>query len=1047
MEAANQVADRFHDERTESMNRAHQNGQFLSIGSAQTNSRPAKRALGIPWFLFDRRDHELVRITNEVASRQSDLDYLRRQYYTYFHPHGIKEMAETRSLRIAYAMVHLLASLEIGGVDERLDALRALRAEVLDTAEGPMPKNTARVLMQIMKEMVRARDNPRRQIELAHDFRITATGKPRVVRRQLRIYHLLEMPETWNQISFDDHVHDANTKGRKSSTHLIMDAWIKGIRRLRIVHYNYIEPRFAAELLEAARIMQIDVRIGIEFYTRFRNRFINLIWVPRGFADAQAFLCFLEEPAVAELMREGRRASAYQQAHVMQLLDAFNRRHLVELNERFDIELAPIESGEFLAFVGIGQKSVLHLEKFIQQKMLIALQHKAERMREAYRAADADSRKGIAEWFVQMDSMDLETIVAEYLKARRNPDIADHTVPSDDADVPALLRLKPAELLCRLAGLQSGYRITLNLSGLAAEDVLELIYDCDGMITRLELFNLKDWADGRTEQIPEISRLQEAINGQNPITLKRVILEIIQKTEAKEKPDKQDQLDKIRTILHDIISLQAMYKAKPLKARMGSDSTGRSPRFHGMGLALIDTLPPRARRQIHRDLVDLGRERIPIHMTAYERHTYLQRPGLNTNSGRREKWLPHLSILRRLKAIKKVDWEVQGNLSRMARQGNVVTLGGVERRISNLLVLDPTAMEIKRRKPQWRHVNSHLRNLFKVFIGFIPAFATFYLTKDWWLLAYGGAFIWFGITGARNIVQSVLGGGGLKRSPLLRWNAYVSWDRICDSLLFTGFSVPLLDYLTKTLLLERGLGITIDTHPMLLYTIMALVNGLYLSGHNAFRGLPRTAVYGNFFRSALSIPVAIAFNLAAGQLLTVGGALNVNDILQKWAAVISKAASDTMAGIIEGGADRFNNIRTRYREYKKKLAELFDIYARLELLFPEAKAFELLEKPRDVIPRINLEARDLETIISIHALDLLYFWNYQPRARSALRRLLNTISEEERHLLITSQFTLLRQRDISQMFIDGVVGKDFARPLSFYLSRYPEYLEAMKRFV
>jgi hypothetical protein len=26
----------------------------------------------------------------------------------------------------------------------------------------------------------------------------------------------VEMPEAWNQVSFDDHVHDANTKGRKS---------------------------------------------------------------------------------------------------------------------------------------------------------------------------------------------------------------------------------------------------------------------------------------------------------------------------------------------------------------------------------------------------------------------------------------------------------------------------------------------------------------------------------------------------------------------------------------------------------------------------------------------------------------------------------------------------------------------------------------------------------------------------------------------------------------------------------------------------------------
>jgi hypothetical protein len=61
-------------------------------------------------------------------------------------------------------------------------------------------------------------------------------------------------------------------------------------------------------------------------------------------------------------------------------------------------------------------------------------------------------------------------------------------------------------------------------------------------------------------------------------------------------------------------------------------------------------------------------------------------------------------------------------------------------------------------------MNSHAQNALKVIIGFIPAFLTFALTKDWWLLAYFGAFIWFGITGLRNIVQSVLGGGGFKRS-------------------------------------------------------------------------------------------------------------------------------------------------------------------------------------------------------------------------------------------------------------------------------------------
>ena len=489
-----------------------------------------------------------------------------------------------------------------------------------------------------------------------------------------------------------------------------------------------------------------------------------------------------------------------------------------------------------------------------------------------------------------------------------------------------------------------------------------------------------------------------------------------------------------------------MYKARPLKARMGSDSTGRSPRFHGMGLAVVDTLPARARRHIQEDLGS-GREQIPIHMTVYEQHTFLRRQGMDAKPLKWGKRIAALPFIRRLGTIRREDWMVQGDATRMARQGNVVTLGGVDQTTGNDLTLVPRAVENRSKKVPWRYVNSHLRNLLKVLVGFVPAFATFYLTKEWWLLAYFGAFIWFGITGIRNIVQSVLGGGGLKRSPLLRWNAYVSWDRISDSLLFTGFSVPLLDYLTKTVVLEHLFGITIATNPMLLYTIMALTNGLYLSTHNAFRGLPKAAIYGNFFRSALSIPIAIALNLAVGSLLATAGVMNINDILQKWAAVISKAASDTMAGIIEGAADRYNNIRTRYREYKKKLSELMDIYAQLELLYPETTAYELLEEPQKYRMTANREARDLETTISIHALDLLYFWNYQPRARSALNRLLKTINEEERNLLITSQYTLLRQRDISQMFIDGVVGKDFARPLAFYLSHYPEYLETMKRFV
>jgi hypothetical protein len=226
---------------------------------------------------------------------------------------------------------------------------------------------------------------------------------------------------------------------------------------------------------------------------------------------------------------------------------------------------------------------------------------------------------------------------------------------------------------------------------------------------------------------------------------------------------------------------------------------------------------------------------------------------------------------------------------------------------------------------------------------------------------------------------------------------------------------------------------------------MALTNGLYLSCHNVFRGLPKGAVLGNFFRSILSIPIAVIFNATVGFILFEEGALMINDILQKWAAVISKAASDCVAGVIEGLADWHENIRARVWDYSAKLRQLFDTYARLELLFPEMDVLEMLESPNKFMQTINTEAQDLERIIIINALDLLYFWMYQPRSRSALKTRIRNMSEEERQIFVRSQYILQREREISQLFLDGIIGRNFSKGLAFYLDRYPEYLAALKQ--
>lgn len=1028
-------------------------------------------------FFFDTRDHDLIKIVNDLYDSPLSLGYTQKLYYPFFHPLGIKELAESKGLRIAYSVVHLLNSLERGDEENRIQALKGLRDEIIGTSTGPMPLNSARVLLQLTKEMVRARGHYGRQLELAHDFRKTASGKPGLIRRQLQKYYLLEMPEEWNQFTFDDHVHDANSKGRKTPTHLIMDAWIKGIRRLRVIYYQYLEPRFVAELVEAAEIMGIDTRIGIEFSARYRDRYVSLIWVSRGFMDSQSFLCFLAEPHVMEFMEKGRAVMQYQQKYVLQLLEAFNLDHRQRFVAETGIEIPPLDHIRFLAFVSPGQASILHLGEYIYHLCVKAVAQRfsqesvpsgdnlpasdAGAIEEGVTSCqgidgapssehlDASMEKGAKSYANVLENLTTASIVAQYLSAEHYTHIPCPWIPCDGKDVPERLTLSVEQLMAQIAKLHYSFKITLTLSNLKVEDVLELLYDGGGLITRLEILNLKDYAAGHHDHIPPINELQQAINDGSLIRLKRVVRNVIHRMEQENYKDEAHRREKLVSILHDLSTFKNLYKGVPLKSRIGSDSTGRSLLAYGMGIGIVDSFPLRARREIHRSAS--SRLILPLHIKTYPSVTSIPVSHASGVTARVLNLLSALPGLEYLGAKKVKKWIVEEYSTTMKSPGNIVTLGGGRQHVQQELALALSLpLHEKQDKPprkSWANLNTGVKNSLKVLIGFIPAFATFALTKEWWVLAYFGAFIWFGITGLRNIVQAVLGGGGIIRSPLLRWNDYVSWERITDSLLFTGFSVPLLDYFIKTLLLDHGFGITVSTNPTALYAIMATANGIYLASHNAFRGFPRSAIIGNLFRSLFSIPIAILFSAVTGGILNGMGVAGVENILQKWAAVISKAASDLVAALIEGPADRVQNIALRTRDYRRKFTEILDAYSRLELLFPDVDELSLLEEPKKLLNSSNAEVRDLMTVLIINALDMLYFWMYQPRARTTLREMMGRFTPEERKIILLSQKLLEHEQHVSRMFVDGVLGRKFSRPLSFYLMRYEEYLRDLKNQV
>ena len=998
-------------------------------------------------FYFDKQDRQLLALVNRVIN-MGDGDRMEHKIFdANLHPHGIKALAISREMRIAHAVVKLLDSLEAGQAEDRLLALRTLYDEVLNSAQTSLRRNTARVLIQVMKELVRAHGDERRQLMLAHDFRRAARGMPRIVRQLLERYHLVEMPEEWSQLSFDHHVHDANTKGRKNPTHLIMDAWIKGIRHLTVVYYNFVEPEAAREILRAADIMGVSVRIGIELSAPFHGRFVRFIWVPRGFPDADGFLEFLAEPPVRHLMELGRAASEWQQRYVFLALERWNPRHRRLFEQEMDMTVPPLSEAAFRAFVGTGQPSILHLAECIHHTFRPQVEARAAALRQAWLEArpGSEARRDLELELRALNTLDASAVHDTWLVPEKNPDLPSPNVPTSTPDTPELLRLSPMSLLNWISSLHSGYRITLNLANLTPEDVLELLWTCQGLITHLEIFNLKEWCEGKLRHLAEINHLQQAINRGSAPRLKRMIRDMIKRKEDAGEcaaPENAEHCAQLRAILRNIPTLQGFYKNVPLRSRSGTDSTSRSHKVLGMGLVFPETLTARGQRYFGRP--ENSGVDIPLTIEVHRHVSYRPTPHVRQTS-------PLTRLIRALPGGDRFgyqcreEWVSHSSTSRIGLPGNIAPLGGTITPTPD----DPMA-EVRRearatRPPSTFYLNTRLSNTLKVLAGFLPAMGAFQYTQSWWFLAWFGPLLWFAITGVRNIVQSVLAGGGLHRSTLLRWNDHVSWVRLCDSLMYTGFSVLLLEVGIRLFFLQDLLGYTVGDHPVLVYTALAAANGLYLAAHNLYRGLPREAIVGNLFRSVLAIPVAMLYHECILDGLAMLGIENPLAFIQPGAAIISKMASDTVAAGIEGYADHQNNLRMRRWDYSTKLRQVFETYTRLELLFPEDDALELLSRPKQFIRSLEAGKGKIETEIIINALDLMHFWLYQPCAQSVLADIVHDMSEEERVILARSQLVLVREKEVSQLFVNGLVGPDFARALAFYLDRHEEYLRATMR--
>ena len=952
--------------------------------------------------LFDNANYELVRAVDNAVAGKGALELVDSRLK--LHPRGIRELSEVRSVRLACTMLNLLDTFEAGNsaLERRLDALQALRDELSAISDVPFPINTARVIVQIIKQLVRDKNDFFRRLHLAHDLRDALLGNPLFIRKLLRRYHLVEVPEKWEPISFDQHVHDANTKGRKSPTHLIMDAWVKGIRKIEVIYYNFVPLAAAEELLRAAAIMNMSVRIGVEYKTLYRGKFIEMIWSPRGFAGINDYMDFLRKVEESDFFRLCQDAAAYRRTKVLDTLEKFNQQELANFNKMYGTAFDAVSQEDFLASVQYGQPELEHVGEYLNSVLKKQLSTELVQLQKT---------GGSQERIREITEL-LETVSSEWIMERHLDRSIVEQVPADLNMLPELNRRSPRELVETLREFPAAFRVTLNLSKLSLPDVIELLYLCRGAITTLEIFNLKDQLNGGNQACAAINKLRVALNNGAVFALKNLLFQAIEESADEE------QRTILREILKDLSGFIGFYKHGELGASLGSDSASRASRLaHGMGLVIVDTLPGRVRRAFARGKA-FELQRVPVCASVYK--------SINCYSG----------------GERKVEFHCPEPAEKIGcAGGNVATLGGGMPPVERELLRRP----IQRLTDWWTYLNSNIKIFLKIGIGFLAAFFTFYFTNtQWWVLMYFGAPIWFGITAVRNMIQLVASGGGWRSSPLLKWNEFISWQRISDSLFFTGLSVPLLDYVIKTLLLQHVCGLTTENAPWIVFAGIAIANGFYIACHNWLRAFPHSAVIGNFFRAPLSIPLAMLLNFAIGSMLDFMGVATAAIIMQQSAAIISKLSSDIVGGIIEARADRKKYISARISDYKTKLFELFALFSKLELNQPEKSDIDF-QAPE----KLQKLAGDNYTLYRLYAnvLDQMYMWMRQPRSRSALKQLLKNSTAAERSRLLACQSILNNESTIGDFFLKGIFGKKFSRPLAFYLHYHNDYQTEFQQFI
>lgn len=466
---------------------------------------------------------ELYKLRRELNSRIDAPRPLGKEATS--HPQGVSRWFKRRRITIAESYIRVASNLQAKSSKARLRALWVMVEASFHAKTLDLPLNTARVQLALIKEAIKHKNNRRRQLELLQDFSVSSHGQHQVIRRLLDELDIVELAETGGKLKnldagWDSHVHDTATYGRKNPTQLLVDAFIKGISRLTIVHSSIASVGLMKEAVEAGRVVGIRVDLAIELSILERgHRFHFLAILPHFKSGKEAGRWFKSWTKAFSELLEGLRMNQHNRAEAVRgLLRDFNATWLDELNRGFPEnelyilpklrfkELADTTPSSSLNFTHLGEFLYSRYKPLLFNRVMF-LKLKRESARAALRRKTISLRD-----FKEVDGLyartreEYRTLNPDKLRKKyfANPALGDYqTVFTDIGGVHAILK----ETGCSL-------RVVHPLE-YGPEAAARLLEANRGKIDEVEIYNNQEAACRDPEEVLAFARLVNELNAQS----------------------------------------------------------------------------------------------------------------------------------------------------------------------------------------------------------------------------------------------------------------------------------------------------------------------------------------------------------------------------------------------------------------------------------------------------------------------------------------------------------------------------------------------------